>query len=238
MTDRVIAALYVQEDGVYYGLEDVDPWPEERDARGYQGPYPVIAHPPCARWGRYWSGGPSAKVRRELGDDGGCFEAALRDVRRWGGVIEHPADSHAWGVFGINKPPRSGKWIAADFFGGWTCCVEQGQYGHPSRKATWLYACHTDLPELRWGPSGDRMRLDEGFRTKEAAQAARGAPDWRPVQRLSRNQRIRTPIEFRDMLLDLARSVYSVNIGERYIVDEADLPAAKKESEHVGEQED
>jgi len=28
-----LAALYVQRDGIYYGLENVDPWDEERDAR-------------------------------------------------------------------------------------------------------------------------------------------------------------------------------------------------------------
>ena len=59
-----IAALYVEKDGPYFGLPHVDPWPIERDARKYRGPFPVVAHPPCERWGRYWSGGPSAKVRR------------------------------------------------------------------------------------------------------------------------------------------------------------------------------
>ena len=62
------------------------------------------------------------------GADGGCFKAALTDARRWGGVIEHPWGCHAWPHFGLNVPPRSGGWIAADFHGGWTCCVEQGRY--------------------------------------------------------------------------------------------------------------
>lgn len=48
----MIAALYVERDGVYYGLPGVDPWDEERDARTYAGPWPVVAHPPCARWCR------------------------------------------------------------------------------------------------------------------------------------------------------------------------------------------
>lgn len=29
----MIAALYVQKGGAYYGIEGVDPWDEERDAR-------------------------------------------------------------------------------------------------------------------------------------------------------------------------------------------------------------
>ena len=82
---RQIAALYVAKGGCYFGLEGVDPWDEERDARLYDGPWPVVAHPPCQRWGRYWSGGPKPKVRRELGDDNGCFSAALASVRRFGG---------------------------------------------------------------------------------------------------------------------------------------------------------
>jgi len=47
----MIAALYVQTDGCYFGIDGVDPWGEPRDARRYDGPYPVIAHPPCQRWG-------------------------------------------------------------------------------------------------------------------------------------------------------------------------------------------
>jgi hypothetical protein len=81
----MIAALFVDKNGPYFGRDDVDPWDKERDARTYNGPWPVVAHPPCERWGRYWSGGPSAKTRRLLGDDDGCFESALRSVRTWGG---------------------------------------------------------------------------------------------------------------------------------------------------------
>jgi hypothetical protein len=49
----MIAALFVEKDGPYYGIDDVDPWDEERDARKYQGPHPVVAHPPCQLWGRF-----------------------------------------------------------------------------------------------------------------------------------------------------------------------------------------
>ena len=54
----MIAALYVQTGGSYYGVEGVDPWDEARDARLYSGPWPVVAHPPCQRWGKLWAGQP------------------------------------------------------------------------------------------------------------------------------------------------------------------------------------
>jgi hypothetical protein len=152
----MIAALYVQRDGAYSGIAGVDLWDEARDARRYSGTFPVVAHPPCQRWGRFFHGGPSAPHTRKLGDDGGCFAAALASVRRWGGVLEHPAHSHAWLAHGLPWPPATGGW-QRDVAGGWCCHVEQGHYGHASRKATWLYAVGGDLPDLTWGTSGQRI---------------------------------------------------------------------------------
>lgn len=201
----MIAALYVAEDGPYVGLDGVDAWGVTRDARAYAGPWPVVAHPPCERWGRYWHGGPSAKVRRVKGDDGGCFAAALASVRQWGGVLEHPEASAAWRAHGLIAPPRAGGWVVADDVGGWTCCVEQGHYGHRARKATWLYAIGVALPSLRWGASPGE-RLDEGFHSNAERRAARAA-GVAPVRRLSARQRYETPAAFRDALLAMARSV-------------------------------
>lgn len=86
----VIAALFVESLGVYANLPGVEVWDEKRDARLYAGPWSVVAHPPCARWGRYWGGAPTTYPRLKLGDDGGCFEAALDAVRRWGGGAGAP----------------------------------------------------------------------------------------------------------------------------------------------------
>lgn len=164
-----------------------------------------MAHPPCKRWGRYWHGGPSAKVRRKLGDDEGCFAAALAAVRRFGGVLEHPEASHAWKAFGLARPPRAGGWVKADDQGGWTCCVEQGHYGHKARKATWLYAVRVELPELNWGSSGPRARLDQGYHTAAERRAAGGRSA--PARRLTKRECAETPTPFRDLLLRMARSV-------------------------------
>ena len=202
----MIAALFVEEHGCYYGLEGVEPWDVERDARAYPGPWPVVAHPPCERWGRYWSGGPSAHERRKLGDDGGCFASALASVRRFGGVLEHPHGSHAWRAYGLSIPPYAGGWIPADGeIGspiGWTCCVDQGGYGHRARKATWLYAVRVTLPSLTWRSPHEHVRFDSGYHSPEERKARyRG-----PTERLSHKQRLSTPLAFRDLLLSIARS--------------------------------
>lgn len=85
-----VAALFVETDGCYYGLPDVDSWDEARDARRYAGPWPVVAHPPCQRWGKLWAGQPlwikRTGERKRKGDDGGCFEAALTAARTWGEI--------------------------------------------------------------------------------------------------------------------------------------------------------
>lgn len=187
----MIAALYVERGGCYYGLEGVDPWDASRDARKYAGPWPVVAHPPCKRWGSFWFGSTSPHYKgpryEKPGADGGCFEAALNAVRRFGGVLEHPANSRAWAHFGLTPPPRGGGWVRADWPGGqgWTCCVDQGGvYGHRAPKATWLYSVGCDLPRLKWGPSGATHR----------------------VELMGKAERLATPIPFRDLLINMARS--------------------------------
>lgn len=205
----MIAALYVETGGCYFGLSGVDPWDQVRDARLYAGPHPVVAHPPCQRWGKLWAGQPlhikNTGQRKTKGDDAGCFEAALAAVRKHGGVLEHPWGSHAWPHFGLAVPERSGGWIMADFLGGWTCCVEQGQYGHYARKPTLLYAFGVDLPSLSWGYSYaqldpavvERMGLQRAKRLGEVG--ARGGGQ-------NSTARIHTPVAFRDLLIDMARS--------------------------------
>lgn len=195
-----VAALYVKADGVYAGLPGVDVWDEARDARLYDGPYPVVAHPPCQRWCRF-AKQVEQRFGYRVGDDGGCFEAALRAVRTYGGVLEHPADSLAWDYFELPKPRSTQGWTASMFEYGASCYIEQGRYGLPMRKATWLYAYNVELPNLRWG-----RRIDsEGGLFKWGSYLYKGAPNKnRP--RLSAAILDETPPEFRDALLSMARS--------------------------------
>ena len=198
-TQRV-AALFVETGGVYYGLPDVDPWDESRDARLYAGPWPVVAHPPCNKWS------PLAYINQRripgyvLGDDGGCFESALASVREFGGVLEHPANSVAWKHYGLMRPER-GFWKGN--FGEWVTEVDQGRYGHRARKRTWLYA--TGMwnvpPALDWNVA-EADAIVSGF--THQPKGAHVACEHRRIRPREANA---TPLAFRDVLLDMARSV-------------------------------
>src|SRR5947207_11553581 len=87
---QTVAALYVDAKGVYANLPNVEVWDEARDARRYAGPWPVVAHPPCSSWCQLASVN-EARWGKRIGDDGGTFAAALKAVRTFGGVLEHPA---------------------------------------------------------------------------------------------------------------------------------------------------
>ena len=201
----MIAALFVEAEGCYTGQSGIDAWDQERDARKYHGPHPVIAHPPCQRWGKYWHGSPAKPHQYRLGEDGGCFASALMAVRNYGGVLEHPAHSHAWAQFGIEAPSTHGGWFPVDNFGGMSCQVEQGHYGHISRKPTWLYACKIPfLPELIWGPSEQKIHpvALERYGYEKARRIGMMAMIGGKDKTKIRNS---TPIQFRDMLIGIVR---------------------------------
>lgn len=194
----MIAALFVQPRGVYASRLDVDPWDEARDARAYPGPYPVVAHPPCAAWGRYAKPTPESGARGPLlGDDGGCFVSALAAVTRWGGVLEHPRDSKAFARFGVPLPAAQG-WqavlLSASAGRAWVCEVDQGHYGHAAQKPTWLLAVlpvGVAPPSLTWGSSSPPP-IGSGAR--------RGN-----LESLSKIQRAATPEPFAELLISIAR---------------------------------
>lgn len=206
-----VAALFVAKDGCYAGLPDADVWDVSRDARLYRGPHPVVAHPPCQRWGRFWHGSTRKPHQFQKGADEGCFAAALAAVREFGGVLEHPAESHAWAAFGLYRPTRGG-WMPADKHGGLTCYVEQGHYGHFSRKPTWLYAIGVHCPELNWTRAEQRLHpvalerhgYEKARRIGMAAMI--GGKDKTKIREA-------TPEPFRDVLLSIARSANEQRIA-------------------------
>jgi hypothetical protein len=193
----MIAALYVETGGAYFGLPDVDPWDEARDARLYAGPWPVVAHPPCQRWCQL-APVNQARYGHKVGDDGGTFASALAAVRRWGGILEHPALSLAWAAHDLPRPPASGGWVRG-FCGGWAAHIEQRHYGHRARKATWLYAYGVDLPSLSWG-RGPAPEVWISADRPRAELAAMG------IGQMGKAEAKATPPAFRELLLSIALS--------------------------------
>lgn len=195
----IISALFVQAGGCYAGRLDIDAWPEQRDARLYSGPLPVIAHPPCQLWGslaavnfKRWGG-----EHNRPGNDGGCFASALASVNRWGGVLEHPAKTRAWKAHGLERPCGKG-WQKSGQ--GWVCEVWQSAYGHRANKATWLYFKGKAKPfELDWSkPVGTHQ---VGCQNR---QGRRKLEPWRNKPTLSKHEANATPKAFQQMLIKLA----------------------------------
>lgn len=171
---------------------------DKRDARRYPGPHPVVAHPPCSRWCML-AGLVEKRWGHKRGEDGGCFASALGAVRKWGGVLEHPAYSLAWATYGLPKPNRHGGWTAT-LCGGWVCHVQQGRYGHPAKKATWLYAHGVKLMQLKWGSQLDAES------TALVSWCGNHVRSGERRMRVGKRAAAATPKEFRDVLLAMARS--------------------------------
>ncbi len=128
-TAGALAALFVRSDSVYFDL-GLDCWDAARDARSYTGPGAVICHPPCRTWGvmRNWPGAV------ERPDEKALAPLAVEFVRRFGGVLEHPYQSALWPACGLPHPGG-----VRDAWGGFTLLVDQGWWGHPAPKPTYLY---------------------------------------------------------------------------------------------------
>lgn len=204
-----VATLYVDARGPY--PERVAHWADERDdATKYDGPLPVVAHPPCGPWGRL----------RHLStlDDPKLALVAVEQVRRWGGVLEHPAGSKLWDAVPLPKPGEP-----ADAWAGASVRVEQVDWGHVARKPTWLYVVGVAIDDLGPMPpkgtpthwiSGSRQRLLCGTCQKSAGSCAcvggfkakPGVRGYVPagIKVCGYEQRRRTPPAFADWLLALA----------------------------------
>lgn len=169
------SVLFARSDSCYFDLV-ADVWDEHRDARCYTGSGPVIAHPPCRAWGRLRHFAKPAPHEKALA----LF--AVDQVRRVGGVLEHPWGSSLWPAAGLPAPGFFDAW------GGFTLLVDQGWWGHKAPKPTYLYVV---------GVARDRVPM-----MPVQLQRAAGR-----TLRLDRAQREATPIEFARWLVDLAGRV-------------------------------
>jgi len=186
---RTVAALYVDPRGPYPKMPGVDCWDEARDARLYDGPHPVVAHPPCGPWGRLRS--------MCTKQDHYCGIVAFGQVRRLGGVLEHPQGSTLWDYVGAPEPCEP-----ADSSGGRTYLVRQVDWGHTCAKSTWIYAVGISHELI---DSEIRSRANSGTPTHVISTSRRRT---NPLPELTvKWQRAITPPLFAEWLVSLARSV-------------------------------
>lgn len=192
----MIAALYVDPRGPYPKMADVDAWDASRDARRYTGPYPVVAHPPCGQWGALRH---LTVPNRERRNDASCGPRAVVQVRKFGGVLEQPKGSKLWEYCGIPVPGAP-----ADEWGGMSIEVHQVEWGHPARKATWLYLVGIRSPSIRPPyPGREPTHWVSGGRLHTRKGSGGVVPAG--IKVCSAQQRRRTPPLFAAWLVDLAR---------------------------------
>lgn len=200
-----VAALYVERGGPYFTMSDVDPWDRERDARAYDGPWPVVAHPPCGPWGQLRQ---FCKRMHEAD----CAPTAIESARKWGGVVEHPAWSRLWHVMRLPRPDE-----LPDEHGGFTVEVDQVSWGHVARKRTWLYVVGAArarvVSSIRTGGVASHWIRGSRIRTASNAHSGGLVPDG--IKICSAQLRRRTPPAFAAWLVDLARSAHRKPGGTR-----------------------
>lgn len=185
-----VAALFVRADSIYKTLPDVDAWDAARDARAWPGGAPVVLHPPCGQWGRLRTFARTDDAEKSLGP------LAVRLVREWGGVLEHPAASSLWTHCNLPQPGA-----AADEFGGWTLPVPQYWFGHRADKNTWLYivgVSPAQLPALPLVLGNAPCQIARPGKRKDGTRKA-GRPE------ITKAEREHTPPAFAQWLVEVAR---------------------------------
>lgn len=131
-----VAVLFARKDSVYKTLPDCDVWDIERNALNWPGGCPVIAHPPCRAWGQLRHFAKPKEGERELAI------WSVKQVRKWGGVLEHPAKSTLWPD--LNLPIKHQR----DEYGGFSVWISQHWFGHKAEKSTLLYIVGIEPNEL------------------------------------------------------------------------------------------
>jgi hypothetical protein len=134
------AALFLREDSAYKNRPHWDCYDINRDATSYTADLPVAVHPPCRKWGVL----AHMAFQARPGEKELAF-FAIDQVRRCGGVLEHPAGSK---LFKEHLPDVG---MFPDEHGGFTILIDQFDFGHVAHKSTKLYICgcdFSDLPEL------------------------------------------------------------------------------------------
>lgn len=184
-----VAVLFAREDSIYHSIPGCDVYDIKRNALNYRGSFPVIAHPPCRAWGKLKAFSKHSQFEKDLS----LF--AIDEIRRCGGVLEHPIGSSLWDAKGISK-----KILSPDSYGGFTLHVNQFWFGHKAEKASLLYICGVLPGNL---PAFPLVFNYPSFVVNSCIR--RGQPGYRPE--ISKADRERTPLGFAHYLISIAEQV-------------------------------
>ena len=135
---RPVAALFTSRKSAYRNMPGVTAFDRHTDARSFDLLSPVVAHPPCRTWSKY--------LRHQARPDDREEEQALAFfsvmvVRLCGGVLEQPAGSMLWLAANLPCPGKSDRYGFGQY-------IEQGWFGFPTRKPTWLYICGVPMDQV------------------------------------------------------------------------------------------
>ena len=181
-----VAVLCARDDSIYKSLPGCDVWDQQRDARTWPGGAAIVGHPPCRLWGRLRTFARAANPGSERALAVWCVE----QVRQWGGVVEHPAQSTLWPTMGLPRPGEP-----PDAAGGWTLGIWQSWFGHLATKPTWLYLVGITPAQLPPPP----FVLGGGSHTIGSSRGRARRPE---VSKAAREQ---TPLRLAQWLVTLAR---------------------------------
>lgn len=187
---RSVAVLFARHDSVYKSLPGLDVYDADRDARTYDGPHPVVAHPPCRAWGTLRHMAKPREGEKELA------RFAVGKVRQFGGILEHPRRSLLWEDQRLPQPGRGER----DAWGGWSLVVRQSDWGHKAEKLTILYVVGVepaDMPPWEVDLNEPRYVIATGHKIRK------GDPKYR--KHLSHKAREVTPPRFAEWLVEVAR---------------------------------
>ena len=143
---KTVDVLFARKDSIYKTFPECDVWDAERDVRNYElTGRPVICHPPCRIWSRFW--------KRSL--ECGKYDPmehmwpwwCIDLIDRYGGVLEHPVTSKLWKK---HKP----------------FVVDQYWFGHRAQKRTGLYINGNVPPyPFKLGIAEYKVVSDAGYKT-------------------------------------------------------------------------
>lgn len=178
---KTVAILGANKNSIYKQLQNVEVYDECRDLRNYDGPWPVVAHPPCRGYSafmRHWA-------KPKPGEKGLALFCIQR-IKDYGGVLEHPAHSRLFTeVLGIRPGQPDGTFQCVE--------INQSWFGYPTKKRTWLL-----MPKNYVLPQMPFILEASGGITESSS-------DRRIFENMSQSQRSRTTKSLAKYLLKIVR---------------------------------